>query len=65
VLKERIAHGLTRPVGRPSQTRIKRFYEDFQYQAASWGKPRRIIAKMNGTWTSYSLASASSSPTCP
>ena len=27
VLKENIAHRLTRPVGRPSQTRVKRFYE--------------------------------------
>jgi hypothetical protein len=22
--------------GRPSQTKLKRFYEDFEYQAASW-----------------------------
>ena len=40
------AHRLTRPVGRPSQTRIKRFYEDFAYQAQSWDKPRRVIAKI-------------------
>lgn len=46
VLKEKIAHRLTRPVGRPSQTKVKRFYEDFQYQAQSWDTPRRVIAKI-------------------
>jgi hypothetical protein len=33
-------------VGRPSQTKVKRFYEDFHYQAQSWDKPRRVIAKI-------------------
>jgi hypothetical protein len=46
VLKDKIAHRLKRPVGRPSQTKVKRFYEDFEYQAASWDKPRRVIAKI-------------------
>ncbi len=46
VLREQIAHRLTRPVGRPSQTKVKRFHEDFQYQAASWDKARRVIAKI-------------------
>ena len=46
VLEGCIAHRLTRPVGRPSKTKVKRFYEDFQYQAASWDKPRRVIAKI-------------------
>jgi hypothetical protein len=46
VLRERIAHRLTRPVGRPSQTKVKRFYEDFQYQAQSWDTSRRVIAKI-------------------
>jgi hypothetical protein len=46
VLRAKIAHRLTRPVGRPSKSKVKRFYEDFQYQAASWGKPRRVIAKI-------------------
>ena len=40
VLEGRIAHRLTRPVGRPSKTKVKRFYEEFQYQAASWDKER-------------------------
>ena len=46
VLREKIAHRLTRPVGRPSLTKVKRFYVDFQYQAASWDKPRSVIAKV-------------------
>jgi hypothetical protein len=33
-------------VGRPSLTKVKRFFEDFEYQAASWDKPRRVIAKI-------------------
>ena len=39
-----IAHRLTRPVGRPSKTRVKRFCEEFRYQAASWDRERRVIA---------------------
>jgi hypothetical protein len=46
VLREKIAHRLTRPVGRPSLTKVKRFHEDFEYQAQSWDKPRRVIAKV-------------------
>jgi hypothetical protein len=46
VLREKITHRLTRPVGRPSLTKVKRFYEDFEYQAASWDKPRRVITKI-------------------
>lgn len=33
-------------MGRSSLTKVKRFYEDFEYQAASWDKPRRVIAKI-------------------
>ena len=46
VLEEKIGHRLTRPVGRPSKTKVKRFYETFEYQAASWGKPRQVVAKI-------------------
>ena len=46
ILREKIAHRLMRPVGRPSLTKVKRFYEDFQYQAASWNKERRVTAKI-------------------
>jgi hypothetical protein len=46
VLKDKIAHRLIRPAGRHSLTKVKRFYEDFEYPAASWNKPRRVIAKI-------------------
>ena len=46
VLREKIAHRLTRPVGRSSQTRVKCFYEDFHYQAQSRESERRVIAKV-------------------
>lgn len=46
MLREKIAHRLTPPVGRPSPTKVKRFYEDFQYQAQSWDTSRRVIAKI-------------------
>lgn len=42
VLEGCIAHRLIRP----SMTKVQRFYEDFQYQAASWDRPRRVIAKI-------------------
>ena len=38
VLREKIAHRLTRPVGRPSLTKVKRFFEDFEYQAKLGGR---------------------------
>lgn len=45
VLQGRIAHLLKRPVGRPPKG-VKRIYGDFEYQAASWDKPRREVAKV-------------------
>jgi Transposase DDE domain group 1 len=45
VLQEKIAHLLKRPVGRPPN-RVRRLYGDFNYQAASWDKPRRVLAKV-------------------
>jgi hypothetical protein len=45
-LREKIGHRLIRPVGRPSLTKVKRFYEDFHYQAQSWEDERRVIAKI-------------------
>ena len=36
---------LTRPRGRPSHAPLVR-YRSFQYQAASWDRPRRVIAKV-------------------
>lgn len=44
-LESRIAPLLKRPVGRPPKG-VKRIYGDFEYQAASWDKPRRITAKV-------------------
>jgi hypothetical protein len=45
VLQERICHLLTRPVGRPpSQPQV--FFASFSYQAQSWSKPRRVVAKV-------------------
>jgi hypothetical protein len=40
-----IEHLLVRPVGRPPRKPIV-LYEIFQYQAGSWDKPRRIVAKI-------------------
>jgi hypothetical protein len=45
VLQERIAHLLTRPVGRPPN-KPQVFYASFSYQAQSWSKPRRVVAKV-------------------
>ena len=36
---------LFRPPGRPSRKPLVR-YKSFRYQAASWSKPRRIVAKV-------------------
>ena len=45
VLERKIEHLLTRPVGRPSH-KPKIFYHSFQYQAKSWRRPRRVVAKI-------------------
>ena len=45
VLQESIAHLLTRPVGRPP-IHVRRFYASFSYQAGSWDKKRRVVAKV-------------------
>src|SRR5713101_5793774 len=45
VLQDRIGYLLKRPVGRPPNE-VRRFYANFTYQAASWSKPRRVIAKV-------------------
>jgi hypothetical protein len=45
VLQERIGHLLTRPVGRPPK-RPQVFFVSFTYQAQSWSKPRRVVAKV-------------------
>lgn len=45
VLYREIEHLLTRPVGRPPN-KPQRFYHSFEYQAKSWGHPRRVVAKV-------------------
>ncbi len=45
VLERRIEDLLTRPRGRPSHAPLIR-YRSFEYQAASWDRPRRVIAKI-------------------
>jgi len=45
VLQNRIGYLLKRPVGRPRND-VRRYYANFSYQAGSWTKPRRVIAKV-------------------
>ena len=45
VLERAIEDLLTRPRGRPKPRSLVR-YGSFQYQAASWDRPRRVIAKV-------------------
>ena len=45
ILQERIGHLLTRPIGRPPNE-VRRSYANFTYQAGSWTKPRRVVAKV-------------------
>ena len=70
VLQESIAHLLRRPVGRPPN-HVRRYYASFSYQAGTWDKARRVVAKSlpprrrgsSGIRKSYTPGSASSSPT--
>ena len=45
VLQGSIAHLLKRPVGRPPND-VRRYHAGFSYQAATWDKPRRVVAKV-------------------
>jgi hypothetical protein len=45
ILHGLIEHLLIRPVGRPPQKPVVQ-YHSFQYQAASWKKSRRVVAKV-------------------
>ena len=45
VLQRRISHLLTRPVGRPPKS-VRRYYYSFDYQAQSWDRTRRVVAKI-------------------
>jgi hypothetical protein len=44
-LERKVAQMLTRPVGRPSYQPVVR-YKSFLYQAASWTRARRVVAKV-------------------
>src|SRR5262249_33140228 len=44
-LQRRIGYLLSRPVGRPPHE-VRRYYASFTYQAQSWRKPRRVVAKI-------------------
>jgi hypothetical protein len=44
-LQEAISYLLTRPVGRPP-LKPQVFYASLPYQAGSWAKPRRVVAKV-------------------
>ena len=52
VLQDNIAHLLTRPVGRPPN-HVRRYYASFSYQAGSWDRKRRVVAKVE--WHPYEL----------
>ena len=45
ILQGRIGYLLKRPVGRPPNE-VRRLHANFSYQAGSWTKPRRVIAKV-------------------
>ena len=45
ILQARISHLLKRPVGRSAHY-VQRLYKSFRYQAASWSRPRRVVAKV-------------------
>ena len=45
ILQDRIGYLLKRPVGRPPHE-IRRYYARFSYQAQSWKKARRVVAKV-------------------
>jgi hypothetical protein len=48
-LERDIAELLTRPLGRPSHQPLVR-YQSFLYQAQSWKKARRVVAKVEFHW---------------
>src|SRR5438876_2797542 len=70
VLQDKIGYLFKRPVGRPPQE-VRRYYASFRYQAGSWTKPRRVVAKSlplrrrgsSGIRVSFIRASALSLPT--
>src|SRR5205085_1150350 len=62
VLQDKISHLLKRPAGRPPQE-VRPYYSSFSYQAGSWNRPRRVVAKVGWHPASFIRGLASSSPT--
>ena len=62
VLQDRIGYLLKRPVGRPPHE-VRRYYASFSYQAKSWKKPSRVVAKVEWHPGELYPVSASLSPT--
>ena len=52
ILQSKIGYLLRRPVGRPAPD-LRRYFASFSYQAQSWRKPRRVVAKVE--WHSGEL----------
>jgi hypothetical protein len=46
ILQDRIGYLLKRPIGRPPHE-LRRYFASFSYQAQSWRKPRRVVAKVD------------------
>jgi hypothetical protein len=49
-LERLLAPHLSRPVGRPPKSGIQVKIVDLHYQAKSWGRPRRVVAKIEWHW---------------
>ena len=45
ILQDKIGYLLKRPAGRPPHE-IRRYFASFSYEAQSWKKPRRVVAKV-------------------
>ena len=56
VLQERIGHLLTRPVGCPPK-KPQVFFASFTYQAQSWTRSRRVVAKLEPDYPSHASSS--------
>src|SRR5262249_25747214 len=61
VLQSRIGYLLTRPVWRPAH-HVRRSHASFSYQAGSWTKPRRVIAKVE--WHRFMRSPTTSAISC-
>jgi hypothetical protein len=59
VLQDKIGYLLKRPVGRPPHE-VRRYFASFGYQAQSWKKARKVVAKVDpGTPGRFSASAQS------